>query len=133
MAAQPSHSDSPRHVGSHRITVAAPNILYAAQSPTFVNGVNNPGAVTRDRLSLSLPRGISFNNGFGRPWFANAPSGSPGDRAQPYHCCFELGAVEEKSRQSQLRFLDGMAEGIRSTISLAFVSYKIRSRPKKRY
>ena len=28
---------------------------------------------------MSLPLGISFNNGFGRPWFANAPNGSSGD------------------------------------------------------
>jgi Di-haem oxidoreductase, putative peroxidase len=54
-------------------------ILYSAQSPAFLNGNNNPAAVTSDRPSVSLPRGISFNNGFGRPWFANAPIGSGGD------------------------------------------------------
>src|SRR6185295_13477309 len=54
-------------------------ILYAAQSPAFLNGLNNPAAVTNDRPSVSLPLGISFNNGFGRPWFASAPSGSAGD------------------------------------------------------
>jgi Di-haem oxidoreductase, putative peroxidase len=54
-------------------------ILYAAQSPDFLNGLNNPLAATADRPSVSLPLGISFNNGFGRPWFANAPSGSSGD------------------------------------------------------
>ena len=31
---------------------------------------------TSDLPSVSLPLGISFNNGFGRPWFANAPNGS---------------------------------------------------------
>src|SRR5215472_8935147 len=51
-------------------------ILYAAQSPDFLNSIKNPGAVTADRPSVSLPLGISFNNGFGRPWFANAPNGS---------------------------------------------------------
>jgi hypothetical protein len=36
-------------------------------------------AATADRPSVSLPLGISLNNGFGRPWFANAPVGSDGD------------------------------------------------------
>jgi hypothetical protein len=53
-------------------------ILYTAQSPAFINGVKNTGAATKDLPSVSLPLGISFNNGFGRPWFANAPSGSDG-------------------------------------------------------
>ena len=55
-------------------------ILYAAQSPAFLNSVNaNTGAVTASLPSVSLPLGISLNNGFGRPWFANAPDGSDGD------------------------------------------------------
>jgi len=54
-------------------------ILYTAQSPPFINGVRNPNAVTNALPSVSLPLGISFNNGFGRPWFANAPNGSSGD------------------------------------------------------
>jgi Di-haem oxidoreductase, putative peroxidase len=54
-------------------------ILYTAQTPAFLNGRNNPGAVTKDLPSVSLPLGISFNNGFGRPWFANAPSGASGN------------------------------------------------------
>jgi hypothetical protein len=54
-------------------------ILYTAQSPAFLNGRNNPGALTRDLPSVSLPLGISFNNGFGRPWFANAPTGAQGN------------------------------------------------------
>ena len=55
-------------------------ILYAAQSPAFLNSVNgNTGAVTASLPSVSLPLGISLNNGFGRPWFANAPAGSDGD------------------------------------------------------
>ena len=53
-------------------------ILYTAQSPPFLNGKNNPAAVTADRPSVSLPLGISLNNGFGRPWFANAPAGAAG-------------------------------------------------------
>lgn len=54
-------------------------IVYAAQNPAFLNGLNNPHAVTSDRPSVSLPLGISINNGFGRVWFANAPAGSAGD------------------------------------------------------
>ena len=53
-------------------------ILYTAQSGQFRNGLNNPGAVTADLPSVSLPLGISLNNGFGRPWFANAPLGATG-------------------------------------------------------
>jgi hypothetical protein len=54
-------------------------ILYTAQSPAFLNGKNNASAVTADRPSVSLPLGISLNNGFGRPWFANAPAGVAGE------------------------------------------------------
>ena len=54
-------------------------ILYTAQSPAFLNGKNNAAAVTADRPSVSLPLGISLNNGFGRPWFANAPAGAAGE------------------------------------------------------
>jgi hypothetical protein len=54
-------------------------ILYTAQSRAFLNGNNNPAAVTADRPSVSLPLGISLNNGFGRPWFANAPAGAAGE------------------------------------------------------
>ena len=54
-------------------------ILYTAQTPAFLNSRNNPGAVTKDLPSVGLPLGISFNNGFGRPWFANAPNGAAGN------------------------------------------------------
>jgi hypothetical protein len=54
-------------------------MLYTAQTPAFLNGRVNPGAVTKDLPSVSLPLGISLNNGFGRPWFANAPSGASGN------------------------------------------------------
>jgi mono/diheme cytochrome c family protein len=52
--------------------------LYTAQSPGFVNGVVNPNAVTASLPAVSLPLGISINNGNGRPWFANAPNGANG-------------------------------------------------------
>ncbi len=52
--------------------------LYTAQSPAFVNGLSNPNALTKDLPAVSMPLGISINNGNGRPWFANAPSGAAG-------------------------------------------------------
>ena len=54
-------------------------MLYTAQTPAFLNGRINPAAATKDLPSVSLPLGISFNNGFGRPWFANAPNGAGGN------------------------------------------------------
>jgi hypothetical protein len=53
--------------------------VYTAQSPAFRNGVHNPEAVTATEPGASLPLSISLNNGFGRPWFANAPAGAAGD------------------------------------------------------
>ena len=52
--------------------------MYAAQSPAFLNSAKEPQAVTADLPSASLPLGISFNNGNGRPWLANAPNGASG-------------------------------------------------------
>lgn len=65
--------------GGQAIAAGGKVILYSSQSPAFLNGLKNPTAVTQGRPSVSLPLGISFNNGFGRPWFANAPNGSGGD------------------------------------------------------
>jgi Di-haem oxidoreductase, putative peroxidase len=65
--------------GGQAIGAGGRVILYTAQSPAFLNGNNNPSAATSDRPAVSLPLGISFNNGFGRPWFASAPTGSSGD------------------------------------------------------
>ena len=52
--------------------------LFAANSPAFSNNVFNPLATTAAEMAVSLPLGISFNNAFGRPWFANAPGGDAG-------------------------------------------------------
>jgi len=55
-------------------------MLYTAQNPAFINSVNaNVAALTSTLPAVSLPLGISFNSGFGRPWFANAPAGATGD------------------------------------------------------
>jgi di-heme oxidoreductase (putative peroxidase) len=53
--------------------------IFTAQSPAFLNSVNNPRAATAALPATSLPRGISFNIAFGRPWLANAPNGAEGD------------------------------------------------------
>jgi uncharacterized integral membrane protein (TIGR00698 family) len=47
--------------------------LYTAQSPAFLNRLTAPQAETADMPAVSNPTGISINNAFGRPWFANAP------------------------------------------------------------
>src|SRR6185295_3179655 len=65
--------------GGQASTANGKVILYAAQSAPFLNRVNNPNAATSGLTTVSLPLGISLNNGFGRPWFANAPNGSAGD------------------------------------------------------
>jgi len=64
-----------RHPGTANGAV----LLYTAQNSTFTNSINgNTAAVTASLPAVSLPLGISLNNGFGRPWFANAPDGSDG-------------------------------------------------------
>ncbi|HXM58739.1 MAG TPA: hypothetical protein VOB72_25295 [Candidatus Dormibacteraeota bacterium] len=52
--------------------------LYTAQSPAFLNGFYNPGAVTANQASVSNPLDLSINNAFGRLWPANAPIGLDG-------------------------------------------------------
>ena len=52
--------------------------IYANQDAAFLNSINNPTAVTAALPSSSLPLGISLNNGNGRPWIANAPTGANG-------------------------------------------------------
>jgi len=52
--------------------------IYVAQSQPFLNSVKEPQAATADLPSASLPTGISFNNGNGRPWVSNAPNGAGG-------------------------------------------------------
>jgi hypothetical protein len=53
--------------------------LLTAQAPTFVNSLANPQAVTAALAPVAAPTGISLNNAFGRPWFANAPAGLHGE------------------------------------------------------
>jgi hypothetical protein len=52
--------------------------MFSAHSPAFLNGVNNPLAVTANFTGVSNPLGLSINNAFGRLWPANAPTGLGG-------------------------------------------------------
>jgi mono/diheme cytochrome c family protein len=49
--------------------------LFTAQSPRFVNAANLPESAVPPILPVSNPLGISINNAFGLPSFANAPWG----------------------------------------------------------
>jgi hypothetical protein len=52
--------------------------LLTAQGSAFVNRINNPEARSAHLPAVSNPRGMTINNGFGRPWFASAPDGAGG-------------------------------------------------------
>src|SRR5262245_54534307 len=52
--------------------------MFSAQSPAFLNGKNNPSAITAALTGVSNPLGISINNAFGRLWPANSPTGLNG-------------------------------------------------------
>jgi hypothetical protein len=52
--------------------------MYSANSPFWCNNVYNTVAVTGPYTGVSHPLGLSINNGFGRPWPANAPFGQSG-------------------------------------------------------
>jgi hypothetical protein len=40
--------------------------MFSANSPDFLNGINNPSAVTKQYTGVSNPLGLSNNNAFGR-------------------------------------------------------------------
>jgi hypothetical protein len=47
--------------------------MFSANSPHWLNAVNNPNANTAQYSGVSNPLGLSNNNAFGRIWPANAP------------------------------------------------------------
>ena len=53
--------------------------MFSANSPHWLNGVNNGSALTAGYTGVSNPLGLSNNNAFGRLWPANAPFGDSGD------------------------------------------------------
>ena len=52
--------------------------MFSANSPHWLNGVNNPSALTKQFTGVSNPLGLSNNNAFGRIWPANSPFGLGG-------------------------------------------------------
>jgi hypothetical protein len=52
--------------------------MFSANSPHWLNSVNNSGAKTASFTGVSNPLGLSNNNAFGRLWPANAPFGDDG-------------------------------------------------------
>jgi len=52
--------------------------MFSAQSPAFLNSIENPNAVTAGFTGVANPLGLSINNAFGRLWPANAPYGLRG-------------------------------------------------------
>jgi hypothetical protein len=52
--------------------------MFSANSPHWINGFNNPSALTKQFTGVSNPLGLSNNNAFGRIWPANSPFGLDG-------------------------------------------------------
>jgi hypothetical protein len=52
--------------------------MFSANSPSWINGINNHGANTAQYAGVGNPLGLSNNNAFGRIWPANAPFGEEG-------------------------------------------------------
>jgi hypothetical protein len=64
--------------GDQASTLGGTVQMFSANSPHWVNGVNNPGANAARFAGVSNPLGLSNNNAFGRVWPANAPFGDAG-------------------------------------------------------
>lgn len=50
--------------------------MFTANSPSWLNGINNPNANTANFTGVGNPIGLSNNNAFGRIWPASSPFGS---------------------------------------------------------
>jgi hypothetical protein len=64
--------------GGQASTLGGAVQMFSANSPHWLNSVNNPGANTASYAGVSNPLGLSNNNAFGRIWPANAPFGDDG-------------------------------------------------------
>jgi hypothetical protein len=53
--------------------------MFSANSPNWLNAVNNSSAFSYQYTGVSNPLGLSNNNAFGRLWPANAPFGDSGN------------------------------------------------------
>jgi hypothetical protein len=61
--------------GDQESTLGGAVQMFSANSPYWLNSVNNPGAFTGQYTGVGNPLGLSNNNGFGRIWPANSPFG----------------------------------------------------------
>jgi hypothetical protein len=64
--------------GDQASTLGGAVQMFSANSPHWLNSVNNPKALTSQYAGVSHPLGLSNNNAFGRIWPANAPFGDNG-------------------------------------------------------
>src|SRR6266568_87430 len=64
--------------GDQASTLGGAVQMFSANSPRWLNGVNNLDAITKQYTGVSNPLGLSNNNAFGRIWPANAPFGDAG-------------------------------------------------------
>ncbi len=62
-------------VGGQASTLGGAVQIFSANSPNWLNSVNNPKAFTANYTGVSNPLGLSNNNAFGRIWPANSPFG----------------------------------------------------------
>jgi len=66
------------HSGDQASTLGGAVQMFSANSPHWLNQVNNNSAFTAQYTGVSNPLGLSNNNAFGRVWPANAPYGDTG-------------------------------------------------------
>jgi hypothetical protein len=64
--------------GDQASTLGSAVQMFSANSPHWLNSVNNSSAFTVQYTGVSNPLGLSNNNAFGRVWPANAPFGDNG-------------------------------------------------------
>jgi hypothetical protein len=64
--------------GDQASTLSGAVQMFSANSPHWLNSVNNPKAFTSQYTGVSNPLGLSNNNAFGRIWPSNAPFGDNG-------------------------------------------------------
>jgi hypothetical protein len=64
--------------GDQASTLSGAVQMFSANSPHWLNSVNNKGATTKDFTGVSNPLALSNNNAFGRIWPANEPFGDSG-------------------------------------------------------
>ena len=60
--------------GDQEATLGRAVQMFSANSPNWLNGVNNPNAYTAKYTGVANPLCLSNNNGFGRIWPAYALS-----------------------------------------------------------